>query len=70
MSGHAARGEAGFSLVEVVIALGLLAGVLLWLSIRPGTGRSCPRWMQVLAAIGFVVVLVLACRTGMRLALA
>jgi Mn2+/Fe2+ NRAMP family transporter len=68
--GKSPMGVIFFAQALTVLGNPVLAGVLLWLSIRPGTGRSCPRWMQVLAAVGFVVVLVLACRTGMRLALA
>ena len=61
----------GSSTVELVIfaqaltVLGnpILAGVLLWLSMRVGT----PRWLQAIGLTGFVVVLALAVRLGFTL---
>lgn len=47
----------------------VLAGVLLWLAMRPGTdgGKAAPIWMKIAAGSGFVLVVFLALRTGMRL---
>ena len=47
-----------FAQAMTVLGNPILAGVLLWLSTRVQT----PRWIQVLAGVGFLVVLVLALR--------
>lgn len=55
-----------FAQAMTVLGNPVIAGVLLWLSFRVPT----PGWIRGLAAIGFLVVLVLAIRTGFRLYLA
>lgn len=66
---------AGWSTVELILfaqaltVLGnpILAGVLLWLALRPGRGQArAPLWTVGLAATGLVVVVVLAARTALR----
>jgi len=52
-----------FAQAMTVLGNPILAGVMLWMSRRTPT----PPWIQALASIGFVVVLVLALRTGYRL---
>jgi manganese transport protein len=52
-----------FAQAMTVLGNPILAGVLLWLSTRFPT----PRWIQVLAACGFLLVLVLAVRTGVNI---
>ncbi len=52
-----------FAQAMVVLGNPILAGVLLWLARR----AAVPRWIQVIAACGFVLVLVLALRTGARI---
>jgi len=52
-----------FAQALTVLGNPVLAGVLLWLSTRMPT----PRWIQVCAVLGFLLVLVLAARTGARL---
>ena len=55
-----------FAQAMTVLGNPVLAGVLLWLSFRAKT----PGWIRILAAIGLLVVLVLAIRTGCRIYLA
>jgi len=52
-----------FAQALTVLGNPILAGVLLWLSRRAGV----PRWIQVVAVLGFLLVLVLALRTGVSL---
>ncbi len=52
-----------FAQALTVVGNPVLAGVLLWLS----TNAQTPRWHQALALMGFVVVLVLALRTGITI---
>ena len=51
-----------FAQAMTVLGNPILAGVLLWLSTRVPT----PRWIQVLAAVGFALVLFLRVRTGIH----
>jgi len=53
-----------FAQAMTVLGNPVLAGALLWLAWR--SKPPAPRWMLALGAIGFVVVLVLAVRTAVR----
>ncbi len=58
-----------FAQALTVLGNPILAGVLLWLALRPRASgvRRVPRWSIALAFAGFLVVLFLALRTGLRL---
>lgn len=52
-----------FAQAMTVLGNPILAGVLLWLSRRSGA----PRWIQIVSIVGFLLVLVLAARTGVTI---
>ncbi len=63
LEGHSPVQLILFAQAMTVLGNPVLAGVMLWMSARAKT----PRWIQGLAFLGFLVVLVLALRTGYRL---
>lgn len=57
-----------FAQSMTVLGNPVLAGILLWLAVRPRPGGlSAPLWMKLAAGGGFLLVLFLAFRTGVRL---
>ena len=58
-----------FAQALTVLGNPILAGVLLWLALRPRAPgvRRVPWWSIALAFAGFLVVVFLALRTGLRL---
>src|SRR5690606_1949274 len=46
-----------------------LAGILFWLAMKPNKdgGSPAPLWMRIVAAVGFILVLYLAIRSGIVL---
>lgn len=58
-----------FAQSMTVLGNPVLAGILLWLAVRPGpSGRAgAPLWMKLAAGAGFLLVVFLALRTGVRL---
>ena len=63
LEGHSPVQLILFAQAMTVLGNPVLAGVMLWMSARAKT----PRWIRGLAFLGFLVVLVLALRTGYRL---
>ncbi|MEX2381285.1 MAG: Nramp family divalent metal transporter [Opitutales bacterium] len=58
-----------FAQSMTVLGNPVLAGILFWLAVRPRAdgSASAPLWMKIAAGGGFVLVLFLALRTGIRL---